>query len=134
MRCEYVPVAAAWLPPHCRDKELEEEFDRSGPGINGEWAYYADHNGTRKYSRDEMANFGGVGGDFRIYTSRAWHIVHCVYYWKKQIRLSQTGAIMEPRFAGEGHANHCLEDFLDPINPELIAAGQQISLTSSGQA
>jgi hypothetical protein len=81
-----------------------------------------------------MASFGGVGGDFRIYTSRAWHIVHCVYYWKKQIRLAQTGAIMEPRFAGVRHADHCMKDFLDTTNPELIASGQQISLTSNGQA
>lgn len=131
MGCEYVPLAAAWLPPRCRDVELEEEFDHAGPGPNGEWFYYSDSNGTRKYTREELASFGGIYGDFRIYTSKAWHMYHCVYYWKKQMRLAQTGAIMEPRYGRLAHADHCLSEFMDTMNRRLIASVQQISLASS---
>ena len=37
MGCEYEPLAAAWLPPACRDSELSAEFDHAGPGPNGSW-------------------------------------------------------------------------------------------------
>jgi hypothetical protein len=133
MGCEYVAMAAAYLPPHCRDPELEEQFDHAGPGPNGEWAYYADGNGSKTYSRDEVASFGGVGGDLEIWTTKAWHITHCAYYWRKEIRLQQTGAIMEPRNAGESHAKHCMKQLLTPGTLEEISTRQQISLTSHGK-
>lgn len=37
--CKYDLLASAWLPEQCRDDELSAEFDRSGPGPNGEWTY-----------------------------------------------------------------------------------------------
>lgn len=37
--CKYDLLASAWLPKQCRDDELSAEFDRSGPGLDGEWTY-----------------------------------------------------------------------------------------------
>lgn len=42
LSCRYDTIAAAWLPPHCRDAELMAQFDTSGPGVDGAWTYYAD--------------------------------------------------------------------------------------------
>lgn len=37
--CKYDLLASAWLPEQCRDDELTAEFNKAGPGPNGEWTY-----------------------------------------------------------------------------------------------
>ncbi|KAF2099746.1 hypothetical protein NA57DRAFT_75251 [Rhizodiscina lignyota] len=124
--CEYVPLAAAWLPPKCRDEELEAEFNRAGP--DGSWSYYKDRNGTAEYDISELGWLSDTGELY--HTTRRWHIVHCVYYWKKLARSKRTGVPIEPRYDGEGHIDHCMKTFLKPGDREKIATRQGASLIS----
>ncbi|POR36616.1 Uncharacterized protein TPAR_03196 [Tolypocladium paradoxum] len=93
--CVYDTLATAWLPPYCRDDELTAEFDRSGPGRNGEWHYFADEGATIRLNKAEIGMLGETSGKF--WASRDWHIAHCLFYWQKYTRMRYTGVIMEER-------------------------------------
>ncbi len=57
--CVFDALASAWLPPECRDDELTAEFNRSGPGPDGAWPYWADRNGTQPITTEDIALMGG---------------------------------------------------------------------------
>ncbi|KAF1952034.1 hypothetical protein CC80DRAFT_392314, partial [Byssothecium circinans] len=103
--CKYDSMAAAWLPAYCRDDALTTEFERSGPGPNGEWPYYADANGTIPLSIEEI----GLLGESQIgfWARRDWHVAHCLWYWEKYVRMRDTGAVMERKFDRTKHVRHC---------------------------
>jgi hypothetical protein len=103
--CVYDALAAAWLPPHCRDAELTAEFSRSGPGPNGTWTYFADATGTKKISVEGIAALEPSSASFWVH--REWHLAHCVFYWQKYMRMRVTGATMEARFDNVPHVKHC---------------------------
>ncbi|KAG6039349.1 hypothetical protein E4U41_002849 [Claviceps citrina] len=111
--CKYDSLAAAWLPPHCRDDELTAEFDRSGPGKDGAWTYWRDRERTREISLAELAEMGD-DRSFRFYMTGRWHVVHCIFYWRKEHRARLTGRVVEPRSDGEGHIKHCGRVILGP--------------------
>ncbi|KAI1124149.1 hypothetical protein F5Y10DRAFT_280412 [Nemania abortiva] len=111
--CEYDTLASAWLPQHCIDKELTAEFDRSGDGPNGTWQYWADYSHQRELTLNQLAGLAEVPGAV-YFTSSRWHVVHCIFYWRKQMRLPQTGVTLEPRYNHEGHAKHCGMIFQHP--------------------
>lgn len=73
--CKFTPLAIAWLPAHCLDMELAEEFDRAGPG--GEWEYWADLNGTIPMTREEISILADTEGAV-FYTTQEWHVMHCM--------------------------------------------------------
>lgn len=103
--CIYDSMAAAWLPPYCRDHELTSEFEVSGPGINGSWPYFADAKGTLPISIAEIAILGD--GEKLFWSSRDWHVAHCLFYWEKYTRMRDTGVVMERRFDRDEHTRHC---------------------------
>lgn len=103
--CIYDSMATAWLPPYCRDDELTAEFEASGPGINGSWPYFADANGTTPISKAQIAALGD--GEQIFWSSRDWHVAHCLFYWEKYVRMRDTGAVMERRFDRIAHTRHC---------------------------
>ena len=73
--CKFTPLAIAWLPPHCLDMELADEFDRIGPG--GKWEYWGDLNGTIPLTREEVSMLADTEGAV-FYTTTEWHIMHCM--------------------------------------------------------
>jgi hypothetical protein len=103
--CVYDTLATAWLPPYCRDDELTAEFDRSGPGLDGSWPYFADKDGKIPINKSQIAALGPTEGSF--WSSRDWHVAHCFFYWQKYIRMRDTGAVMEKRFDMIEHVQHC---------------------------
>ncbi|KAI1203433.1 hypothetical protein F5X97DRAFT_318086 [Nemania serpens] len=103
--CVYDSLAAAWLPRACRDDALTSKFDHAGPGPGGAWNYFLDSNGTVPLSKAEIAELGPQGGAF--WTTAAWHVAHCVFYWQKYKRMGETGVIMEARFDTLPHVKHC---------------------------
>ena len=103
--CIFTPLAIAWLPPHCIDEELSSDFDKQGPGLNGEWDYWADANMTRRLSREEVSLLADADGVF--YATQEWHVMHCLYTWQKHYRSKWTGVIIERRSNGLDHINHC---------------------------
>jgi hypothetical protein len=102
LNCTYDPLATAWLPPHCRDPLLTTEFNRSGPGPNGTWIYFADRNGTIPIPLSDLGNRK------TFWASTEWHAAHCGFYWMKYVRMRETGAVMEERFEGVRHVRHCM--------------------------
>ncbi|KAG5937033.1 hypothetical protein E4U60_002168 [Claviceps pazoutovae] len=111
--CKYDSLAAAWLPPHCRDDDLTAEFDRSGPGKDGQWTYWRDLARTQEISLDELATMGDDKA-FRFYMTGQWHVVHCIFYWRKEHRARFNGKMVEPRSDTEGHIKHCGKVLMDP--------------------
>lgn len=127
MGCEFVPLAAAWLPPACRDKDLEEQFNHAGPEEDGAWKYWRDENGTRTHeiNAEELGMLSDIRGYY--WTTQRWHITHCMYYWLKGWRKS---SIVEPRYDGESHIRHCLNVILVHLDLDFISTIQGASLTS----
>ncbi|ETS82905.1 hypothetical protein PFICI_04781 [Pestalotiopsis fici W106-1] len=127
--CKYDSLSTAWLPPYCRDDELTAEFDRSGPGPDGSWGYFADEAGTIPLSADEVAALGETGGSF--WASRDWHVVHCLYYWRKYARMRHTGAVMEARFDNEAHVEHCTRLIRKPAPDYFFLIEVPVMMNSS---
>jgi hypothetical protein len=103
--CIFTPLAIAWLPPHCIDTELSDDFDKQGPGPNGEWDYWADANMTRRLTREETGELANVDGVF--YATQEWHVTHCIFTWQKHYRSRWTGTTIERRSNGLDHIQHC---------------------------
>lgn len=74
--CKFTPLAISWLPDHCLDMELAEEFDAIAPG--GQWEYWADLNGTIPMTRDEISMLADTRGAV-FYTTQEWHVMHCKF-------------------------------------------------------
>ncbi|KAH8810810.1 hypothetical protein F5884DRAFT_780454 [Xylogone sp. PMI_703] len=108
--CKFDSLAAAWLPPYCRDEDLTAEFERSGPGSNGEWTYFADAYHKVPMSMDQVAALAD-NQSAEVMMTRDWHVSHCLFYWKKLYRQrfrQADGGIIEPSFDTETHINHCM--------------------------
>jgi hypothetical protein len=127
--CKYDSLAAAWLPEHCRDDELTAEFERSGPGVDGKWTYWTDSAHTKEISTEDIAN-GADDEDFRFHMSGHWHVIHCIFYWRKEHRARFNGKVVEPRSDSEAHIKHCGEIFLDPGRDTV--AGPDLNTDISG--
>jgi hypothetical protein len=110
LSCVYDSLAAAWLPPYCTDSALTLEFEHSGQNADGTWTYWADNEHTRELTRDEVAALADFP-DKRMYFDMEWHRMHCLFYWRKLMRVMEgTGAQMvEPSYNSEMHTKHCIE-------------------------
>ena len=62
-------------------------------------------------------------------TPTEWHVVHCIFYWRKQIRARHTGVTVEPRYNSEGHTHHCGAVFRERGDPGVMAG---VALKSDG--
>ncbi|MCJ1444131.1 MAG: hypothetical protein MMC23_004632 [Stictis urceolatum] len=129
MGCVYDSLAAAWLPRECRDDELTAEFDSAGPGPNGEWPYFADAEGKRPITVEQVAAMGDTF-DF-WYSTKEWHVVHCNFYWQKRFRMRQTGTIMERRNDHIAHVKHCGMVVLDGRPKDALVVKAQVVLNSA---
>ncbi|KAA8647329.1 hypothetical protein EYZ11_004074 [Aspergillus tanneri] len=122
-KCKYDSIAAAWLPPACRNDELIEQFESSGPNSDGSWVYYADKNKTQILSLEEVSMLPKTGSHF--FTTHQWHLVHCAYYWKKMFLAAEVGTVIEHRYNNMAHISHCEMMFLkrDPLDTIVTEAG-----------
>jgi hypothetical protein len=111
--CKYDSLAAAWLPEHCQDDELTAELERSGPGIDGKWTYWTDAAHTKEISVNEIAKMAG-NEELRFHMTGHWHVIHCIFYWRKEHRARLNEKIVEPRSFSEKHVKHCGKIILDP--------------------
>ncbi|GAB1199700.1 hypothetical protein APSETT444_009057 [Aspergillus pseudonomiae] len=126
--CRYDSIAAAWLPPACRNDELLEQFETSGPNSDGSWMYYADKNKTRVLSLEEVSMLPKTGSHF--FTTHQWHLVHCAYYWKKMFLAAEMGTVIEARYNNLAHINHCEMMFLKRDALDTIVTEAGVSLHS----
>lgn len=107
LNCKYDTLAAAWLPPHCRDDELTAIFDRSGDGPNGSWTYWQDSKHTKEFAIQDLGALADLPQGGAFYTIHRWHLVHCFFYWRKTIRANRLGVTLEQRYNTESHVTHC---------------------------
>ena len=105
--CKYDELATAWLPAHCRDEELTAEFEKAGDNPAGGWIHWRYPNSTGVLSREEVESYADDWDHARFYSTGRWHVVHCLFYWRKQFRAGFTGVIVEPRFNSMEHIHHC---------------------------
>ncbi|KAK5949087.1 hypothetical protein OHC33_009828 [Knufia fluminis] len=121
--CIYDEMAAAWLPPACRDDELSSQFSQSGPNSDGSWTYYGDKNKTVSMTAYDLSQLPLTGGHF--FATHEWHVVHCSYYWKKMARARELGTVLEKRYDTDMHIGHCEMMFLkrDPLDKIVTEAG-----------
>lgn len=65
--CKFDALSAAWLPPHCRDDDLLDEFlnHKDGP-----WEYWADQEHQQPLSMEEVGELG-------VYTSFCFNAQSC---------------------------------------------------------
>ncbi|KAJ5559614.1 hypothetical protein N7513_002013 [Penicillium frequentans] len=127
--CTYDSISATWLPPYCRDDDLNAEFDRAGPGVNGAWNYFLDENGTIPLTKDEISALSETKGSFWV--SRKWHIAHCVFIWQKYHRISETGVVMEKRYDNLDHVKHCSRLILSPVPDYFFLMEVPVRINSS---
>ncbi|KAF2240031.1 hypothetical protein EV356DRAFT_495879 [Viridothelium virens] len=103
--CQFIEMAAAWLPPACIDAELANEFDTSGPGSNGTWQYFSDSERQYQISKDQVALLADTGALF--YSTWEWHVKHCTFQWRLDYRRRWLDTVVEPRYDHESHIMHC---------------------------
>lgn len=128
--CKWDALASAWLPQKCRDDELTAEFEKRGP--DGAWKYYANHQGTILLSQTEVSLLADQL-DNKYWGTLEWHLVHCVFYWKKTHRTRFTRRHIELRFDNITHIEHCEGILLNrdaAVDETLIA--QYAELRSDG--
>lgn len=108
--CRYDSMSTSWLPPHCRDDELLDEFERSGPLPGGGWPYYADTDGNVTVPFAEVVALAEKDGNNNtVWGIHGWHVAHCVFYWRKEQRMRQRGTgLMEKAIANREHIDHCV--------------------------
>ncbi|GKZ36053.1 hypothetical protein AbraIFM66950_006928 [Aspergillus brasiliensis] len=133
--CKYDSLAAAWLPPACRNDDLTSAFEQAGSNPDGSWPYFADLSMTRPLSLEEVSMLpdtrtggGEVGNVF--YTTRRWHLVHCIYYWKKLFLAQELGTIIERRYDSVGHIEHCQMAILSGGDLDEVTTGAGVALHS----
>lgn len=126
--CKYDSLAAAWLPPACRDDENTSEFETTGPGPNGSWIYYSDWDRTSILTIEEIANLPNTGGHF--FTTHDWHVQHCLYIWRKIWRAPMTGVTIEGNIDTDGHLKHCGEMFRKRNALNEVVTGSGVTLNA----
>lgn len=128
--CKFDAHAMAWLPDGCRDDELVSHFLTLGPH-NGSWPFYTDQNATQELSLDELAWFADRPADENIFwTVHRWHVLHCVFYWKKLFRAGRVGASTEGNTNLMGHIEHCQGVFLVRDGLDAITTTGKVRLWS----
>lgn len=106
--CKYDSLSTSWLPPHCRDDGLTNLFEKSGPGPNGEWNYYASNRNTsRIFTLEELAQLAEKPDSERVaWATVEWHNSHCFFTLLKQargkVKMQYTGFP-----SATAHAEHC---------------------------
>ncbi|KAH8585777.1 hypothetical protein B0O99DRAFT_646207 [Bisporella sp. PMI_857] len=108
--CRFDMLATAWLPPRCIDYELVDEFMELG-----HWQFYTEMHGTTKHSSYEPELLGSISEPRSIWTSRSWHLIHCLYMWKKIGRALVKGTHVDSETVSEPHTTHCLKSIEEVV-------------------
>lgn len=113
MGCSYDHIAVDWLPEHCVDHELVAEFDRVGPRPDGTWPYYildAQLSPEVPFQPINASEIDALAREGKQYwTTREWHVMHCMFTWRKQVRAGFSSRAVEPWNSHEEHVQHCAD-------------------------
>lgn len=108
--CEFDMLVTAWLPQRCIDRELVDEFMAMG-----NWQFYTRLHGTEedKYDSYDPDFLGSVNRT--IWTTRRWHVTHCLYMFKKMNRGLVNGWTVDAEAVSEPHTEHCMKTFNEQL-------------------
>jgi len=108
--CEFDMLATAWLP-------VGDAADLEGAEFLaiGQWDYYRALHGTEKYNSYEPEVLGSITRPHSIWTSRRWHVVHCLYMFKKLNRALVKGWQVDGEVISEPHTEHCMGAFQEAL-------------------
>lgn len=127
--CKYDPIAVAWLPNHCRDDELNEEFRNSGDGPDGKWLYYTDRNKTSILTEEEVSMLADNQATF--WMAHRWHYWHCMFVWRRHYRLGRySDAVMYKVDDSEGHIMHCNQALMRRDRLDSIVTFANVTLNA----
>lgn len=127
--CKYDALCAAWLPEHCRDDELTDEFENSGDGPDGKWLYWADAKHTVPLTVEQVAELGN-DPNATFHMSGQWHVTHCFFFWRLEHRSRFSGKFIEGRSDSEKHIHHCRKVIQNPQNG--VVAGVTLNADIGG--
>ena len=96
--CIYDVMMQDWVPKPCYDEKLTQEYLKKG-----NWTWYADGQGERIMSDEEMA----LGEHGRAWMSNSYHKAHCVFSWLKIIRALRTHSPLTNELISYDHVMHC---------------------------
>ncbi|KAL1860562.1 hypothetical protein VTK73DRAFT_7289 [Phialemonium thermophilum] len=108
--CEFDMLVTAWLPPRCIDRALVDEFLRVG-----QWQFYTKWHGTEadRLPTYDPAYVGSLNRT--IWTSRRWHVTHCLFMFKKLSRALVRGWTVDGEAVSEPHMEHCMKTYVDQV-------------------
>ncbi|KAH8892555.1 hypothetical protein GQ53DRAFT_861943 [Thozetella sp. PMI_491] len=118
--CHFDMLVTAWLPARCIDTELVDEFMEIG-----QWEFYTRLHGETKHASYEPDVLGAISKRKGIWTSRRWHVTHCLYMFKKLSRALVNGWPVDAEAISEPHTEHCMGAFKEalfgpPLDPDEI--------------
>ncbi|XP_014550005.1 hypothetical protein COCVIDRAFT_32161 [Bipolaris victoriae FI3] len=99
--CVYDILSGDWMPEQCFDKETMNEYEEAGP-----WLWWADREGTQTLSREETSERTSPGPPY--YGTPLDHAAHCLYTFKRMIKLRDQWGRLPPSSSTEWHTNHCV--------------------------
>ena len=68
-----------------------------------QWHWYTDRRGSREVPYAEVQ----LGEHKELYVTWEYHLVHCVFMWKKLHRAVQNGWKVDNYLGNMGHTEHC---------------------------
>ncbi|KAK1975433.1 hypothetical protein LZ30DRAFT_605642 [Colletotrichum cereale] len=127
--CKYDSLSSAWLPQHCRDDELTDEFNNQIPKeFGGSWPYYLDMNDTSRVVTEEEIAAQADREDI-YYTVHKYHIAHCIFNWMREHRAAEGRSFLPRGSSGIQHPRHCYDVVMlrNPLDTVNVAFTPQVN-------
>lgn len=112
--CVYDVMMQDWVPEPCYDAVLTERYL-----AQGNWTWYANAEGTKILSNEEMAK----GEHGQAWMSTSYHKAHCVFSWMKIIRALRNSRGISQELLSYDHVLHCshgaLKENIEPGKEDI---------------
>lgn len=110
--CIYDNLAKAWIPSVCPQVGTQEFVEAGYQAPNsGGWPYYADKEGKRRLTDDELAFEIAepfVENGLRFWTTEREHVEHCTWLLIRMAHVLVTDARRDTLVQNVHHSNHCI--------------------------
>ncbi|KIY00924.1 uncharacterized protein Z520_03590 [Fonsecaea multimorphosa CBS 102226] len=104
--CVYDVMMQDWVPEPCYDAVLTERYL-----AQGNWTWYADAEGTRILSDEEMRK----GEHGAAWMSSSYHQAHCIFSWDKTVRALRNNRPISQELLSYDHVLHCSMQTLNGV-------------------
>ena len=131
--CHFDLISFCWLSPRCYDAELSDEFERYQ-----NWEWFEDKNKTKRLGKSDVL----AGAYPSLFVSWEYHIVHCVYAWKKLHRamLGSGNMAIDSYIGSFNHTKHCgsillgsQNSGLDEVNSHILTKYPDCGIAGTGE-